>query len=236
MPRLQQALDEEWKTFQVSATASRALARWSAEDPRYGEFQSLGQLRLLFEQRHDTERRDALLADLLRRCPDDQSAQRVLLAALRPGLVRLTNRASAFWDHEEAESIVIAAALERLANRTITFPTHAAAGVLGSVWTAVWERRKRERWEEDHWGRRVDGEALDLVEAHHNEAPMARALSVVEEAVRCGAVPARGARLILLHWIHGYSNAELAELDGLRPCTIRKHRRDAELRLAEFAA
>jgi hypothetical protein len=32
------------------------------------------------------------------------------LAALRPGLVRLTKRASAFWDYEEAESIGVLAA------------------------------------------------------------------------------------------------------------------------------
>ena len=189
-----------------------------------------------FEQRHDTDERDTLLGDLLRRCPDDRSAQRVLLATLRPGLVRLSKRASAFWDPEEAESIVVAAALDRLANRTIAFPTHAAAGVLGSVWSAVWEQRRRERWEEDYWGRRAGTDALELVEAERHDTPSNRVLALVAEAVRRGAVPARGARLVILHWVHGYSNNEIAELDGLRPCTIRKHRRDAELRLAEFAA
>ena len=235
MPYLQQALDDDWETYRVSADAARALASWSAEDSRYRDFRNLTELRTFFERRLDTERRDALLADLLRRCPDDRQAQRLLLAALRPGLVKLSKRASAFWDHDEAESMVIAAAVERLANRTRTFPPHAAAGVLGSVWSAVWERRKRERWEEDYWGRRTD-DALDLVEASHSEEPLARALGLVEEAVRSGAVPARGARLVLLHWIHGYSNTELATLEGLRPCTIRKHRRDAEQRLAGFAA
>ena len=235
MPYLQQALDEEWETYRVSAEAASALASWSAEDARYRDFRNLSELRTFFERRHDTERRDALLADLLQRCPDDRQAQRLLLAALRPGLVKLARRASAFWDHDEAESIVIAAAVERLANRTRTLPPHAAAGVLGSVWSAVWELRKRERWEEDYWGRRTD-DALDLVEANHSEAPLARALELVEEAVRSGVVPARGARLVVLHWIHGYSNTELATLEGLRPCTIRKHRREAEQRLAEFAA
>ena len=33
--------------------------------------------------------------------------------------------------------------------------------------------------------------------------------------VRCR----RGRRLMVLHWVHGYTNAELAELEGLRPCT-----------------
>ncbi len=236
MPELQRALDNEWETFRVSAAGARALAGWSAEDPRYRAFQNLGELRGLFEQRDHTERRDALLADLLRRCPDDLPAQRVLLAALRPGLVKLAKRAAAFWEREEAESIVIAAALDRLANRTITFPPHAAAGVLGSVWSSVWERRRRERWEEEYWGQRAGGDALDLVETQHHGAPADRLLAFVGEAVRSGAVPARGARLVILHWIHGYSNNELAELDGLRPCTIRKHRRDAEQRLAEFVA
>lgn len=236
MPHLQQALDDEWETFRVSAGGARTLAGWSAQDPRYRNFRDLGELRQYFEQRNDTDARDALLADLLHRCPEDRAAQRVLLATLRPGLVRLSKRAAAFWEADEAESIVVAAALDRLANRTITFPTHAAAGVLGSVWSAVWEQRRRERWEEDYWGRRADTDALDLVEAERPDTPANRVVALVAEAVRRGAVPARGARLVILHWVHGYSNNEIAELDGLRPCTIRKHRRDAELRLAEFAA
>lgn len=236
MPHLQRALDDEWATFRVSAGGARALAGWAAQDARYRQFRDMGELRQFFERRHDTYARDALLADLLRRCPDDQAAQRVLLATLRPGLVRLSKRAAAFWEAEEAESIVVAAALDRLANRTITFPAHPAAGVLGSVWSAVWEQRRRERWEEDYWGRRADADALELVEAGRHDTPSNRVVALVAEAVRRGAVPPRGARLVILHWVHGYSNSEIAELDGLRPCTIRKHRRDAELRLAEFAA
>jgi DNA-directed RNA polymerase specialized sigma24 family protein len=236
MPYLQQALDDEWETFRAGTSGARALASWAAQDPRYREFRDLGELRQFFEQRHDTDARDALLADLLHRCPADRAAQRVLLATLRPGLVRLSRRAAAFWEAEEAESIVVAAALDRLANRNITFPTHAAAGVLGSVWSAVWEQRRRERWEEDYWGRRAGNDALELVEAERHDTPTNRVVALVAEAVRRGAVPARGARLVILHWVHGYSNNEIADLDGLRPCTIRKHRRDAELRLAEFAA
>ncbi len=236
MPHLQRALDNDWETFRVGAGGARALARWAAEDPRYLAFRDLGELRQYFERRHDTDARDALLADLLRRCPEDRAAQRVLLATLRPGLVRLTKRAAAFWEAEEAESIVVAAALARLANRSITFPAHAAAGVLGSVWSTVWEQRRRERWEEDCWGCRADTDALELVEAEPQETPSNRVIALIAEAVRRGAVPTRGARLVILYWVHGYSNNEIAELDGLRPCTIRKHRRDAELRLAAFAA
>jgi DNA-directed RNA polymerase specialized sigma24 family protein len=176
------------------------------------------------------------MADLVRRSPDDPVARRLLLAALRPGLRRLTRRASAFWDFEEAESIVIAAAVERLADRQITLPARVAAGVLGSVWTTVWNRRTRERWEEAYWGGRTEVEALDDVESVTALDAERELAHLLDEAVRRGAVPAKGARLVLLHWVHGYTNAEIAELDGLRPCTIRKHRRDAELRLAEFAA
>jgi hypothetical protein len=232
--RLQQALDEEWEVFRSSSAGSRALAAWALDDERYRPFRDLAELRDFFEQRDAVDARDALLADLLRRSPDDRAAQRVMLAALRPGLVRLSRRASAFWDPEEAESAVIAAALDRLASRTIKFPNHPAAGVLGSVWRSVWQRRLRERWEEDYWGHRADAEALDQVVAQRHDTPTHRVLEVIEESVRRGAVPVRGARLLVLNLVHGYSNSEIAELDGLRPCTIRKHRRDAEQRLAEF--
>lgn len=236
MTRLQRALDHDWLTFQGSPASAAALARWSAEEPRYADFEDLGSLRSYFERRDDVEAREALMADLLRRGPDDPVARRVLLAALGPGLRRLVRRAATFWDTEEAESIVIAAAIDRFANRDITMPTRVSAGVLGSVWTTVWNRRVRERWEEDYWGGRADAEAIDRLEVRPDEATLNQLLQLVDEAVRRGAVPERGARLMVLHWIHGYTNSELAELHGLRPCTVRKHRRDAEQRLAEFSA
>lgn len=236
MTGLQRALDDDWLTFQRSPGNIAALARWSVEDPRYADFQDLESLRSYFERRDGVEAREALMADLLRRGPDDPVARRVLLAALAPGLRRLVRRAAAFWDAEEAESIVIAAAIDRFANRDITMPTRVSAGVLGSVWTTVWNRRLRERWEEDYWGGRADADAIDRLEVRPDEAAMNELVHLVDEAVRRGVVSERGARLMVLHWVHGYTNAELAELHGLQPCTIRKHRRDAELRLAEFAA
>lgn len=236
MTRLQRALDDDWLAFQRRPASVAALARWSAEDPRYADFDDLASLRSYFERRHDVDAREALMADLLRRGPDDPVARRVLLAVLGPGLRRLVRRAAAFWDIEEAESIVMAAAIDRFANREITMPTRVSAGVLGSVWTTVWNRRMRERWEEDYWGGRADADAVDRLEVRPDDAAVSQLLHLVDEAVRRGVVPERGARLMVLHWVHGYTNAELAELHGLRPCTIRKHRRDAEQRLAEFAA
>lgn len=236
MPRLQQALDRDWQAFRASDEGARALARWAADDDRYRAFPNLGALRDHFDRRESLDARDALMADLLRRCPDDPAAQQVLLASLRPGLVRLTRRASVFWGAEEAESTVIAAAVERLTSRGSVIPERVAAGVLGRVWSSVWERRRRERLEEDYWGQRTDPDFLDEVAAAPPNLAIERVVHLVTEAVRQGVVPPRGARLLILHWVHGYSNRELAELDGLRPCTIRKHRRDAEIRLADFAA
>lgn len=236
MPQLHRALDDDWEMFRFSEAGRRALARWSADDVRYRQFRDLGELRGYFERRDDLDARDALMADLLRRCPTEPAAQRVLLAALRPGLLRLTRRAAMFWGDEEAESIVVAAALERLSSRTSALPAHVASSVLGWVRSAVWERRIRERQEEEHWGRRSDPNALDEVEAVPPDRSVERVVEMVTEAVRQGVIQPRGARLVILHWVHGYSTRELAELDGLRPCTIRKHRRDAEIRLGEFAA
>jgi hypothetical protein len=236
MTQLQRALDDDWLAFSTSSAAAEALARWEGEDARYSGFADLGALRSYFERRDEVEARERLMADLLRRAPGDPAARRVLLAALAPGLRRLSRRAAAFWDEDEAESIVVAAAVERLADRDATVPTRVSAGLLGSVWTTVWNRRRRERWEEAYWGGRADPEAVERIECRPDDAALAQLIHLVDEAVRRGAVPERGARLMILHWVHGYSNAELAELHGLRPCTIRKHRRDAEQRLAEFAA
>ena len=204
--RLQQALDEEWEVFRIqlgwqpgpgglgtrtmsgidpSATSRSSGTSSNSETP-------LTPVTLSWQTSSDG-------------APTTARRSGCMLAALRPGLVRLSRRASAFWDPEEAESAVVAAALDRLASRTIKFPNHPAAGVLGSVWRSVWQRRLRERWEEDYWGRRADAEALDQVVAQRHDTPTHRVLEVIEESVRSRrgasarrspARPELGARLL----------------------------------------
>ena len=199
MARLQQALDAEWETFQHSTDGGAALARWATEDQRYARFDHLGELRSYFERRDDVEARDLLMADLLCRCPDDAVARRVMLAALRPGLRRLTRRASAFWDPEEAESIIVAAAVDRLADRTIGFPIHAASGVLGSVWKSAWACRKGERMEESYWGGRADPALLDAMAAVTDSSQVQlRAARRGSSPQRCGAGAGRSAHAAAL--------------------------------------
>lgn len=234
MARLLEALDADWRSLEHAAAGRRALRRWAAEDPRYAVFEDLAELRHYFERRDIRHDRDSLMADLLRRSPDDATARRVLLAALRPGLVRLMQKAERFWDRDDAESIVVTSALERLADRR-PLPANTAAAILGTVQYAIWARRSHERMYDDRWGQRDHPDLLDHVEDDDHAATRTRLLQLLTEAVRRGAVPAEGARLVILHWIHGYTNTEIAEHDGLRPCTIRKHRRDAEQRLAAFA-
>jgi DNA-directed RNA polymerase specialized sigma24 family protein len=124
----------------------------------------------------------------------------------------------------------------RLSDPDASIPSHIAAGVLGSTWSAVWATRSKQRREEELLAGRDDPDLVDRVECFTRDDGLGPLLGMIEEAVRRGALSARGARLVVLHWVHGFTNAELAEMDGLRPSTIRKHRRAAELQLADFAA
>jgi DNA-directed RNA polymerase specialized sigma24 family protein len=57
-------------------------------------------------------------------------------------------------------------------------------------------------------------------------------VELVEDGVSSGTITPRGARLILLHRVLGIRTTDIAEAEGRRPCTVRKHRQQAEAALA----
>jgi DNA-directed RNA polymerase specialized sigma24 family protein len=60
-------------------------------------------------------------------------------------------------------------------------------------------------------------------------------LGLVGEGVRSGAITRRGARLIVLHRIHGLSTREIADAEGRDAAAVRKYRNRAEAALADVA-
>ena len=188
MTRLQRALDDDWLTFQRSPAGLAALTRWTAEDHRYARLRRPRDLRSYFERRDDVGAR-SLMADLLRRGPNDPVARRVLLAALGPACAGLLGGRRPSGTPEEAESIVLAAAIDRFADREITMPTRVSRS------PRIRLDHRVERAEAGAVGggpTGADGPTRTPRHASGYRLAQVPAAALVDEAVRRGAVP-RGA-------------------------------------------
>ena len=229
------ALDVDWSTFVQSPHGARALRQWADDDDRYRQFSNVGALRESFEARDRVHEREALLADLVRRCPTEPAARLIVLAAIRPGLVRLANRIAPVLGWEEAASVMVAAALDRLSIPYSKPSERAAARLLGDIWHQVWLGRERARKEQAAWGHQDDLELAADTPADETVDANGEFLELVEHARRTERVSKTGARLVVMHRVLGYSNVEIARMEGLQPCTVRKRRREAEVEIAEIA-
>ena len=110
-----------------------------------------------------------------------------------------------------------------------------AANLLGDVWHAVWIQRQAELRREAADEESVDAASLRDLPAEDAVPPAAEVLALVGEAVRRGRVTRRDGRLVTLHRVFGLSNVEVAEVEGCRPCTVRKRRVAAEAAIAGLA-
>lgn len=235
MPDAFTALEADWDFFARSQRGATALRRWAAEDERYRQFASVSALRESFETREFVRERDELLADLIWRSPKDNSARLIVLAAIRPGLIRLARRIAAVLGREEASSVILSTAIDRLSIPYPRPPERAAARVLGDVWHKVWINRERERKHDAFWATPLDSELAERVPAEVRCDGAEDFLDLVEEAMRDERITEAGARLVVMHRVLGYTNVEIARMEGLQACTVRKRRREAEIEIAEIA-
>ena len=230
-------LDRQWANWSRGPQPAIALARWAGREPGLHQVTDFDALLAMFERSGAATHaaRDEVLLPLLRLAAVDSDAFLTVLHVLRAGLVSLTSRASRWWGWEEAASTVIAAAVER----TNRYPMHrtdrVAANLLGDVWHSVWVVRQAEL--------RRDAGVIDIVDLDdvHDLAAMEEMeggqelLALVGEAVSRGRISGRDARLVALHRVFGFTNVEVAGIEGCRPCTVRKRRVAAESAIAELA-
>jgi DNA-directed RNA polymerase specialized sigma24 family protein len=176
--------------------------------------------------------KDAVLRALLRCAKEEPSAGRVVLEAIRPGLLNLTARITrnarnreelratlllAIWDGirhyplERRPRRVAANLLLDALHRTLAEVSHE------SVWRSLW--------------------SFTPVESHEYEAPeeVDRDIDgMLDRAVRAGALNAGEAEMILASRIDGVMLAELASAAGVSYNTMKVRRQRAERRLLLF--
>jgi DNA-directed RNA polymerase specialized sigma24 family protein len=236
-PDLFTLLDGEWAHWRRGPGPGSALRRWAETEPCLRRIPHLDALLAMFERCGSSTHvaRDEALLAMVRLSPGDPDACRTLLHLLRAGLVNLTSRAARWWGWEEAASAVAAAALDRVNRYPMRRTDRVAANLLGDVWHSVWTLRQGEL---RHAAGRVDlVDVSDLHDVAADDEPGVgqELLALVGEAVSQGRISRRDARLVALHRVFGFTNVEVAGLEGCRPCTVRKRRVAAETAIAELA-
>ena len=231
------ALDREWDRWCRPPVAAKAFSRWAATEPAIAGVPGFDALVAIFERpgAASHQARDEAMLALLRLARNDADAYRTLLHVMRAGLVSLKARARRWWDPEEAASVVLAAAVERIGRYPMHRRSKVAANLLGDVWHAVWIQRQVELRREAVGDELVDATSLRDLPADDEAPAAAEVLALVGEAVRRGQVSRRDGRLVALHRVFGLSNVEVAGVEGCRPCTVRKRRVAAEAAIAELA-
>lgn len=229
-------LDREWERWCGQPVAAAAFARWSAPEPGIAAAGGLEELLRLFDRpgAGSHQARDAAMLGLIRLAPVDADAHRALLHVLRAGLMSLTARASRWWGWDEAASTVVTAAVDQVRRYPMRRTARVAANLLADVWHAVWVARRAELGREA-LGVEVGTEALAALADDTEPPAVQELLALVSEAFGRGRISRRDARLVVLHRVFGFTNPEVARLEGCRPCTVRKRRVAAEAAIAELA-
>lgn len=231
------ALDREWGRWCRPPATATAFSRWAAAEPAVGDVRCFDALVAMFERPGAASHqvRDEVMLALLRLARHDADAYRTLLHVLRAGLVNLRSRARRWWDAEEAASVVLAAAAERIGRYPMHRRSKVAANLLGDMWHSVWVQRQADLRREAAGDEPVEAASLWDLPCDDEVPGAAEVLALVGEAVRRGRVSRRDGRLVALHRVFGLTNVEVAGVEGCRPCTVRKRRVAAEAAIAELA-
>ena len=230
-------IDRAWDRLATSSEGADALARWCEDQPVLCGPDGLSQLLAALRGASDPELRDERLRAMLRIAAADPTAATVVLQVIRPGLWRLARSYERRWGREDASSIVVLAALERIA----TFPVEArranlAAHLVRDIGRGLFRTMQREASLEAALGQRLDLEEAVSVPALRAVTSAEQVLGIVNDAVTSGRLSRRHGRLIVKHRVLGYSTAEIAEAEGRSRVAVRTMRARAEASLASAVA
>lgn len=228
-------LEQDWHTFSRSTAGSAALARWS-DEPALAPFEQVTDLIDVMQQRADRERRDEVMLTLVHLAVRDADACRVVLHTLLPGLKRLAGIYGRRWGRDDTASMVIAAALTRIATYPPRRAAKPAANIIRDVQHALYVTRKRELRTERSIGVAEDLDPTEPYPTTDERSGSEELVDLVTSAVTNGDLAAGDARLIVLQRVHDVPTRELADEEGWQPCTIRRRRRLAEAALARAVA
>lgn len=221
-------LDQDWRSYRTSPAARRGLRRWKRCDASFDRVADLDDV-VTIARGPRSRGSDEILHALLVMAPTDPVAARVALQTLVPGLAGVARTYRPRWGREETASMVVAAAFERVLRYSCQRPGSPMGNLVRDVRHDLYELRLKEVALEtalaNAGANRRPGEPSPV----DGGAAADELGAVLAEALEKGIIGRRQAQLIYRRRVLGVSTQSLAEAEGLRPCTIRKHRRQAEL-------
>lgn len=227
------SLDDEWRRFARTPEANAALAALRSRHTALREVADLDDVVQLIRRHRDFDRRDELLLLVVGEAAAGAAARRIALQAVLPGLAGLARNYRARWGEEDVASMIVTAALERIATYPMRRTARVAANIVRDVQHTLYIRRIRETTLGDALGRRSSLAVAERSIARTDQSPSEELGRLIDEAVAAGIVNACEGQLVYLHRIAGVPTSEIADAKGVRPGTVRKHRRRAELALVD---
>ncbi len=227
------ALDRDWATLVHSPEAAAALDRWSAEPLLAAPDLDALIDRIWAATKPDADRAHAALAA---RAPLDETAARVLLQALRPGLRTLGRRLALGGSFDDVDQELLALAWERVRTYPIDRrPAAIAANVLLDVRKRYVrdvpepERLRLDFVRDDLWPSTPSAEH-EAVEAF--EPSLRRAHAHLAAAVDRGTISRASAGVVWRTRVQQDDDAEVAAELGVNVRTLQRRRQRAERQLA----
>jgi DNA-directed RNA polymerase specialized sigma24 family protein len=234
MPDVLTDLEHGWGVFIHSAQGRRVLASWQQAEPILDHYATFDELTVAAQDLagRDLDHRDELHLALLRLAAHDENARLAMMHLLRPALVASARLYSDTWPYDEAASIAVFAALDRIARYPHGLP-RPAASIVRWVRRALGKEAARLRRQPQlvHWD-----ECLDELAGNARQPSCDELFEVVVQALNAGAIDEDKARLVLLNRIIGVSTADMAERAGSPKATIRQRRNRAEAAIAAYVA
>lgn len=220
-------LDQDWQSYRRSTTALREFRRWKKCDTSFDRVSDLEEV-IAVARGPRSQGSDEILHALLVMAPVHPVAARVALQTLVPGLAGVVRTYRPRWGREETASMVVTAAFEKVVRYPCQRPGSPMGNLVRDVRHDLYELRLKEVALETALTNARAGR-LPAAPSPVDTGTAAEELgSVLTEALANGVIGRRQAQLIYRRRVLGVSTQTLAEAEGLRPCTIRKHRREAE--------
>jgi DNA-directed RNA polymerase specialized sigma24 family protein len=219
-------MQREWEALQ-GARLGHALQAWSLREPALKAL-SPRALLLVLRQATNPDRKDEILAALVRTAARDPLAGRLLIEALLPGLKVIARRLIAQGrDREEVWAAVLAHAWIRIQTYPLSRrPRRIAANILLDT--------LRLTLRDLDSGRHQDEIPLESIEEAEARPDQVSVDSLVFEAVVEGALSPADAELVVRTRFGGETLAEVAASAAVPYNTVKVRRQRAERRLLVF--
>jgi DNA-directed RNA polymerase specialized sigma24 family protein len=226
------SLESDWQQVVHSALLTDRFRVWRVKEPALARFVDATALVRFMRRPGPRAEKDAVLCALLTWAKDESIGARVVLETIRPGLLNLSARIMRdAREREELRSTMYLAAWEGIRSYPLARrPRRVAANLL----LDTMHRTLVELGRESAWLASRSIASLESQPSAEPEEIDAGVDSLLEAAVRAGAVSADEAEAILASRIDGIDLADLARCAGVSYNAMKLRRQRAERRLLVF--